>query len=91
MYISDYCYAESLLISVLLYNLLENYDNSTTDNSFFIVCTSHLTQDPLQMAKNYDTVWDYYESTCSANDHTLILDLMEQNIVDRWCNQWLIY
>ena len=51
-----------------VYGLLNDYDNSSTDNPFFIVYASHLSHDPLQMDSMYYSIWDNDESNCSAND-----------------------
>eukprot|EP01083_Nonionella_stella_P301004 1030448_1 len=51
-----------------VYNLIDNYDNSSTENPFFIVYASHLAHDPLQMDEDYYEIFDNDESNCSAKD-----------------------
>ena len=59
---------EEFKFSQRVYDLIDNYDNTTTDNPFFIVYASHLAHDPLQMDEAYYEIFDDDESNCSAND-----------------------
>lgn len=43
-------------------------ENMETDEPFFIVYASHLSHDPLQIDKDYYTIFDNDESNCSVND-----------------------
>ena len=59
---------EEFKFSQRIYDLIDNYDNTSTDNPFFIVYASHLAHDPLQMDEAYYEIFDDDESNCSEND-----------------------